>query len=298
MRRVSKSPHYLLALFLLFTFACNIFNSKPVAIEPQTSSQQPTETQTNTVAPTATTTLSLTLEPTPSPIRLSLNGPSISYEGIEFSLDQTLGNQIFVLHEPDWFNHLDGIRFTIAEEGYGWDEGFISIHPVEQYRTLPWGEYNMDNLQLEIVTESYDYFPQVGSAILLQAKTKHIKFSNGAGILAIVANGQNGFFVSNDQIQYQFHGLTKDGLFYVFAGFPIDAPFMMSSSDPSKNTNPDAILAPDISRDSPDWGPTMIAYNNEIESKLDNLNGALFTPELDILDSLFESLSVTHNIGK
>lgn len=298
MRRVSRSLHYLLALFLLFSFACSLFNSQPATIEPQTPSQQPTATPTNTVTPTRLPTLTPTIEPTPSPTRLALIGPAISYQGIEFTFDPILGNKIFVMHEPDWIDHIDGIRFTRSAEGYGWDAGFISIYPVEQYRTLPWGEYNMENLQAAIDTQSYQYFPKAGAAILLQAQTKHIKFGNGAGIRAIVVNGQDGFFASNGQLEYQFHGLTDDGQFYIYAGFPISAPFMMSASDPAENTNPDAILAPAVPRDSPDWAPSILAYNDEMEHRLENLASALFTPELDILDSLIASLNIALELGE
>jgi hypothetical protein len=204
---------------------------------------------------------------------------------------------MYVIHGPDWFGGMDGIRFSFSAEGYGFEAGYVTVHPVEQYRTTSWGAYIIDTLQPAIEAGSYDYFPTAFAAILLRARTQHVGFKNGAGIRGLVVRGQDGFFASNEQLAYEFHGLTDDGRFYIEAGFPIDAPIMMSTSNPAENTNPDAILAPFIGRDSSEWASSMLEYNSEMQRQLEKLDDARFTPALEILDALVESLQVAFETG-
>jgi hypothetical protein len=150
-----------------------------------------------------------------------LTGPVISYKGISFTLDPALGDRVYVKSFDD---SLGDINFLFASEGYCYDAGCVAVFPVERYRETPWGGDIVPKLQAAIDTQSDDFFPTVGAAILLRAQTQHIQFENGAGIRAVVMRGQDGYFANNEAIMYDFHGLTNDGKYYIEVMSPIDAP--------------------------------------------------------------------------
>jgi hypothetical protein len=172
---------------------------------------------------------------------------------------------------------------------------------VEAFRDYPFGDDIIDALQAAIETGSYEYFPTWGSAILLRAQTQHIRFQNGAGMRAVVMRGQNGYLANNEAVVYDFHGLTDDGQYYVEVIFPIDAPILLSTYDPSENTNEGAFLVPEIP-EGPPFGETlkdvMLEYNQEAQRQLDVLESSSFTPDLGLLDALVSSLLVTSSSGE
>ena len=297
---VRRFPISRLALLLLVAWiasACDIVEMYTVAKGPATEGAMlpGTITPTETAKATLTPTLESTFTSSPPPAHLALVGPVFSYKGINFNIDPVLGSQVFVQDGPDW---LGGINFSFAPEGFCREVGCITVYPVGQYRALPWGASLIDKLQRAIETQSNDYFPTVGAAILLRARTQHIHFENGSGIRAVVMRGQDGYYANNEAIVYDFHGLTDDGRYYVVVEFPIDAPMLLSSYDPEENTNPKAIPAPGIRRDDPQWASTMIEYNREAARQLEELDASSFTPALGFLDALVNSVYITPESGE
>ncbi len=296
-RRFPISRLSLLLVVVWIASACNIVEMYTVTNVPATESGM----LPGSITPTKKAKATLTPSPgsastsSPPPAHLALIGPVFSYKGINFKVDPVLGSQVFVQDGPDWFG---GINFSLAPEGFCREVGCVTVYPVRQYRALPWGASLIDKLQEAIETQSYDYFPTVGAAILLRARTQHIRFENGSGIRAIVMRGQDGYYANNEAIVYDFHGLTDDGRYYVVVEFPIDAPILLSSYDPEENTNPKAIPAPGIRRDDPQWAPTMIEYNREAARQLEELNDSSFTPALGLLDALVDSLHITPESGE
>jgi hypothetical protein len=104
---------------------------------------------------------------------------------------------------------------------------------------------------------------------------------------------QNIYWVHNDAIVYEYRGLTEDDRYYVLVTFPIDAPILLSSSDPEQNTNENALPLPlplpvePVERDE-----AIREYNQEAERQLDLLAGDDFAPGLGLLDALVASIRI------
>jgi threonine/homoserine/homoserine lactone efflux protein len=257
----------------------------PTAAPP---TMRPTPSSTPTPLPTAPPSSTSTELPSPSP--LTLAGPAISHGGVDFTLDPALGSEVFVNRDAD---SLAVTSFLFAPEGLCRDVGCVTVYLTERYRAETfWGGDLLDSLQAAMETQSLEYFPTVGAAILLRAQTQHMRFESGAGIRAIVMRGQDGFFANNEAVVYDFHGLTDDGQYYVVATFPIDAPILLSTYDPAENTNEAALPLPELPDDGDELIAVMRDYNQEAQRQLDLLDGVSFNPALQLLDALVASLRV------
>ena len=213
----------------------------------------------------------------------------MSYNGIDFAVAPDLAEKVWVTTKMDTLEYME---FSFGE-GSCWEVGCMTVYPVGPYREeIPFGVDIIDGLQSAIATRSDRYFPVLMAHILLRAQTQHLRFSNGAGIRAVVMKGQDTVFANNESIVYEFHGLTDDGQYYVAIRFPIDAVILLSTLDPAENTNAAAIPVPELPTDSVQLGATMREYNQEAQRQLDMLDAGGFTPNLDALDMLVSSLRV------
>lgn len=151
----------------------------------------------------------------------------------------------------------------------------------------------MDALQSAIDWQSDDFFPSVGAAILVRTHTQHVDFLSGSGMRAVVMAGQDSFFANNEAAVYEFHGLSADGQYYVVVTIPVDAPFLLSTYDPEENTNEAAIPVPELPNDIEQLYAVIREYNQEAERQLEQLDASRFTPNLQLLDALVNSLEIT-----
>ena len=206
----------------------------PTVVAP-TNTATTTPTATRTPTPTSTATArpteapppppSPTPEPTLKPAEGRLEGPDVSYHGVSFTVDPVLSDAVFADMAPDSGSYAN---FSFAPEWYCRKVGCVMVHPVESYREEIWfGNDLIDDLQSVIETESNRYFPVYTAHILLRAQTEYIGFQNGRGIRAVVIMGHDLFFANNESLQYEFHGLTADGKYYVEVMFPIAAPILV-----------------------------------------------------------------------
>ena len=113
----------------------------------------------------------------------------------------------------------------------------------------------------------------------VRAGIRPVGFENGQGIRYLAACYQDASPVVNPNLYYSFQGLTNDGQLYVAAYFPVYAPVL-----------PDA--PPDLS-DMDAWMLAYPDYLQETNQALDTTPDSQFTPDLALLDSLVQSLSLT-----
>jgi hypothetical protein len=251
---------------------------RPQPTQPTTATKEPTPTQ----PPTPTTI------PTSAP--LVFKDPAVSYNGISFISDPVLGDEVFASIAQD---SLDYTEFSFAPDANCREVGCVTVYPVESYRAgILFGNDIIHGLESAIETQSDGYFPVLMAHILLRAQTKHLRFQNGRGIRAIVMKGQDTVFANNESIEYEFHGLTDDGQYYVAAVFPVDAPILLSTYDIAENTNEAAIPVPELPADDVQLGAVMREYNQEAERQLNLLDGSSFAPDLGFLDALVGSLLI------
>lgn len=162
----------------------------------------------------------------------------------------------------------------------------ISIYPVAAYADL--GDYNARTLaELRDILDTQDipedlsdipFLPNILTAHMFRARIDFVDFQNGRGIRYITQFAQDMSPVHNAGIRYIFLGLTDDDQFFISARLPIAADFLPESFDTvSFTVEPEAYLD----------------YLDGVVAQLNSAPPTAFTPDLDAVDAMFESLTFT-----
>ncbi len=118
------------------------------------------------------------------------------------------------------------------------------------------------------------------------AQVYGINFQNGKGIRYLTQFDQAPVPANNQGLIYYFHGITNDGQYYVEAILPVQAPFFAADSSPNSLVPADGIPFP-VDMEG------MIGYYSAITERLNATDTFSFTPYLDHLDSMMESIQIT-----
>jgi len=122
--------------------------------------------------------------------------------------------------------------------------------------------------------------PTFGAPLMVRAQVKSLRL----GERAVSENG-NIHPVFNSRRLYYYEGKTADGIYTVIAVLPVNAPFLPNSyNDPALPAGG----IPFTDHYSFDWS----AYYGQVQAQLDAAPGAVFTPTLEMLDVLVESILV------
>ncbi|MFN8413598.1 MAG: hypothetical protein U0Z26_14530 [Anaerolineales bacterium] len=119
---------------------------------------------------------------------------------------------------------------------------------------------------------------------LYNAQIHGINFQNGKGIRYLTQFDQAPMPANNQEMFYYFHGITNDGQYYIQAILPVQAPFLATDGNPDSPVPADGV---------PFTMDDMPGYYNSVIQKLNATDTFSFTPYLDHLDSMMESLQVT-----
>ena len=185
----------------------------------------------------------------------------------------------------------------------------LSVFPVQDFIDLcdeseslvggssVWVNETLDALKGAIASQSgavnVPPLPLVNAGEPLHERGQYLAFRNGAGVRAIVAYAHDVWFFHNGSIMYFYQGLTADGEYYVTARFPVDAPFLIDGSEPSENTNEQAIPIPEYNvADFESFSQVVETYNTEARRLFGLTPDAEFKPDLSALDALIASLLV------
>jgi hypothetical protein len=112
-----------------------------------------------------------------------------------------------------------------------------------------------------------------------------IQFQNGSGVRELTQYDQYPAPINNRELFYHFEGLTSDARYYVIAILPITAPVLAEDEKAESPVPAGGIPIP------PDTGPTDVYYFSVTE-KLNSLQPDSFTPPLNTLDALIQSILV------
>jgi len=257
-------------------------------IAPDSPAGQPTEEATDQ-PPRPTETPTPTLEPTPTSSLHSAN-----YKGISFSFDDAVaggvmtedipafpegaGSPTGALPEITRFNFISyALQGTFHEPN-------IQVFSVSEYETMnEYAKQVTDQLRNILVTRQ----TQVGSVLPLlptwnaaqffAAQIHFLDFQNGSGVAYLSMYGQAAWPVNNESIFYTFQGITSDGAWYISAIFPVSHPLLPETGEVDD----------------------FETFANNFEQHIEDMNRMLneqdpssFTPDLLLLDTLVETLSV------
>jgi hypothetical protein len=110
-----------------------------------------------------------------------------------------------------------------------------------------------------------------------------LPFAGGSGIRYLTQFDQAPLPVNNQELIYYFHGLTSDGKTYVEVILPVQAAFLAPDNNPASDLPQDGIP---FNMDN--IGP----YFQAVSDKLNATPPGGFTPSIDTLDALVQSISV------
>lgn len=163
-------------------------------------------------------------------------------------------------------------RFAVDHSDPFCQQGCIDLIPLAQ-ATQAFGQWR---------------FPPYNAGVVFSARQKVLTFSGGRGTRTLEIQGQTSVMANNQDLRYIVRGYDNTNQWSVYVDLPIDAAVLPSHPDPNQNTNPQA-YQPLPASDNP---VSIEAYNLAVVPVVEQLATSHFTPRLDLLDQLVQSLVV------
>jgi hypothetical protein len=251
----------------------------------------------------------LTANPAETPTQPTMiyEGVQVSYSPVSLVIPTGLalgadGSQMPRLDSPDaaWFNLTPGhTQLTMNEyllQGKSLQPQ-IFVYPTQGYAALnSTAAQSIERLQAilddpstPIDSEQLPAVPFFSSVPEYSALPQVVPFKNGSGIRFLTQYGQSTSPANNQDLFYQFQGLSNDGAYYVIAIMPITAPGLSESSDPAQAQPIGGLAYPSVGDPNADWK----GYYTAVTDLLNGLPPGGFTPTLAQLDGLIESIQIT-----
>jgi len=142
-------------------------------------------------------------------------------------------------------------------------------------------------------TGDVPYLPLPDGYFAFRSHVAIVKFPHGSGLVFLTQGQQDEMPVNNQNLSYEFQGITDDGRFYVTAQFPVAAPILAFDRD---KANYGGTVKESSCVDCPDHQRFMKeyhAYTANIREKLDALTPEKFQPSLKSFDDLIGSIEIT-----
>jgi hypothetical protein len=136
--------------------------------------------------------------------------------------------------------------------------------------------------------EEIPVLPYRNAAQFFAAQAEYLEFEGGAGVRFVTYYAQNTVEITGD-LFYTFQGITDDGVYYLSAEFPLIVP-------PS-------VFPPfdeEAAFSSIDEGPVndyIREYVAELAANVDALAPSDFTPDLNLIDAVIESMQVNTEVA-
>jgi hypothetical protein len=173
----------------------------------------------------------------------------------------------------------------------------IYVYPALDYAELVPAAFEsihrLDNILYGPVAPiSADQLPTVpffNEAQLFASNIQVISFQNGQGVRFVTEYAQYAASANNNDLFYQFQGVTRDGAYYIIAILPITVPVMAETSDAGAPLPPGGVPYPYMANPNAD----MKGYYTTVAALLNGASSQAFTPSLDQLDSLIQSMWIT-----
>jgi hypothetical protein len=220
---------------------------------------------------------------------------SVSYQGASFSIPGTLASGAnaqsttdveLPFTNPGYGDMPEHIKFTLENYAVPTRPAYVMVFPAEAY-----AQYTEQTGQtvaaLKELPESVDTLSPPLLEYSLYAQAKVLPFQNGRGLRYLTQVMQAPLPLNNQEMFYWFSGVTGDGKFHISAIFPAGASFLPTSGDIAAAVPAGGVPFPN------DFDIDQITqYFDQVKQKLDGAGANSFTPSLEALDALVESLQV------
>ena len=257
---------------------------------------------------TANATPTTRIEPSPTPTASSFSGASVSFDRLSLVIPTGVAAQGSGILVPEakgedvapWDVAPEHIQFTL--ESYALSGKFfqpqIYVYPAQDYAQLQergtaaksieqLGTVLAQSAMVDLKELPCVPFFNVGPALAAQVKV--IPFQHGRGVRMVTEYAMGPAIINNNELIYHFEGLTNDGQTYVIAILPVNAPGLPEDGQPGGAVPPDGVPVPDFNDMNADW----MGYYGDVRQMLQGLIPSDYNPNLDQLDTLIESLSIT-----
>ena len=306
-----KKIYLFLSLFILVSLACDL--SFTVA-----APTNPAPLPTNTIIPATVAFTQIPASPTLIPATLAPNPTATAlqpaFEGLEVSVDP-----LSIVLTPGLASGARGSQFSRAEgENVApWDvtpghiqlklEGYplqgksqqpqIYVYPAlayaEMYPAAFESIHRLDNILYPpggpMINDQLPAVPFFNAQQLFASNAQLISFQNGQGVRFLTEYAQYAASANNHDLFYHFEGLTRDGEYYIIAILPITAPMLAETSDGGAPLPSGGVPYPYFADPEAD----MQLYYRSVLDLLNASPSQVFTPTLDQLDQLIQSMKIT-----
>ena len=304
-----KKVFLFLASLTIMALACDV----AVNIVPPTSqAPQPTNASVPTFVPPTPISASATPVPeTAAPSATFTAAPPsndihASFGSLSLVIPQGLaggisGSQLPRKNEGDaaWWE-LDPGHAQINLDGYILQGKFhqpqIFVYPAQGYvEMLPAAFesiHRLDNILgnpgAAINGKQLPAVPFFNAAQVFASNIQIVTFQSGRGVRFLTEYAQYAASANNNDLFYEFQGLTGDGAYYIIAILPITSPILGESSDPTSAVPVGGVAYPGMGASSADWD----AYYHAVTVQLNAQGPDSFVPTLNQLDLLIQSIKV------
>ncbi len=308
---ILKKNFLFLSIFILAALACNL----PFAAATPTS-QPPAPTKPLVLAsetpiqiPASATAAPATEAPgeTPTAPQPPFEGAAVSYGLLNLTLPPGVASGVTGSQYPraegegvaPW--EVTPGHTQVELDGYLLQGRFhqpqIFVYPAMEYAVLLPGAFEsihrLDNIlygpPAPISDEQLPTVPFFNAAQVFASNIQVISFQGGGGVRFLTEYAQYAAPVNNHDLFYHFQGVTRDGEYYIIAILPITAPTLAETSDPGAVVPPAGVALPDVNDPNADWS----GYYAAVTEQLNAASPEAFTPTIDQLDLLIQSIQIT-----
>ncbi len=234
----------------------------------------------------------------PTPIATEEAGTvSVDSHDVQFSFDSRIAPAVSAADLPEYPATADGpgwgiapagVQFTFFDgtESSSYPSSTLTVYPAAGFSKLdPNTGSALAELKALIASQSAsskDPLPEVpiiNAAQVIRASIKSLTLGDGGqGVRFLTWYAQDLSVASNENLRYEFRGFSRDGRVYVSAQFAVRTPALPDTVDYQQ-------IADQYAQPS-----EYEKYLTEITDRLTSLPADQFTPGLDQLDALMQSL--------
>jgi hypothetical protein len=185
-------------------------------------------------------------------------------------------------------------------EGYSLQGKFhqpqIFIYPAQAYVEMLPGAFEsihrLDNIlygpSAPIRVEQLPAVPFFNAQQVFATNVQQISFQNGGGVRFVAEYAQYPASANNQDLFYEFQGVSRDGAYYIVVILPISNPALAETSDAGAVLPVGGIPYPDLNAAKPD----LPGYYDAVTNLLNAQAPEAFAPTINQLDMLIQSMQV------
>jgi hypothetical protein len=314
-KSIMKKVFLFICILIFAALACDmtVTVTSPTSMAPTQKSDFPTAAPA-TLAPTQlpATSIPATSAPTLVPTLVPTAVPTIvqpSAQGVEVStgpLSVTLPNGLASGARGSQFPRSEGPNVApwdvtpghtvLKLEGYILQDRTrqpqIYVYPAMEYVQMRPAAFEAIHRLDNILANSGDFqlpaVPFFNEQQAFASNIQMISFQNGRGVRFLTEYAQYPVSANNHDLFYHFEGVTNDGLYYVIAILPISAPILADTSDAGAPLPAGGVPYPYYANAEAD----MQAYYNNVIALLNAISPDAFTPSINQLDLLIQSMRI------